>query len=56
MNPSVPAAPNRPCAVDDQPGGELAATTEYNAGLRNAKPVSTRRISGTARTGSERDV
>ena len=27
MNPSVPAAPNRPWAVDDRPGGELAATT-----------------------------
>ena len=27
MNPSVPAAPNSPCAVDDRPGGVFAATT-----------------------------
>ena len=27
MNPTVPAAPNRPCAVDDRPAGEFAATT-----------------------------
>jgi aerobic-type carbon monoxide dehydrogenase small subunit (CoxS/CutS family) len=25
--PTVPAAPNRPCAVDERPTGELAATT-----------------------------
>ena len=28
MKPTVPAAPNMPCAVDDRPGGLLAATTE----------------------------
>jgi hypothetical protein len=27
MKPNVPAAPNRPWAVDDRPGGECAATT-----------------------------
>ena len=56
MNPSVPAAPNRPCVVDDRPGGEFAATTAYRAGLRNANPVASMRISGTARTGSDRNV
>ena len=32
MKPSVPAAPNRPCAVEDRPAGEFAATTAYRAG------------------------
>ena len=52
MNPTVPAAPKRPCAVDDRPVGEFAATTAYSAGLSIAKPVASIRMSGTARSGS----
>ena len=52
MNPTVPAAPNRPCAVDDLPAGLFAATTEYNAGFSIANPVASRRMSGTASNGS----
>ena len=52
MKPTVPAAPKMPCAVDDRPGGELAATTAYRAGLSIANPVASMRISGTAQVGS----
>ena len=49
MNPTVPAAPNRPWAVDVRPTGEFAATTAYSAGLSIAKPVASMAMSGTAR-------
>ena len=56
MKPSVPAAPNSPWAVDDRPGGEFAATIAYSAGFRNANPVASIMISGTAisRNGDQR--
>ena len=53
MKPTVPAAPKMPCAVDDRPTGELAATTAYRAGLSIANPVASMRIIGTARSGSD---
>ena len=52
MNPTVPAAPNRPWAVDDRPTGEFAATTAYSAGLSIANPVASMAMSGTAMSGS----
>ena len=37
MVPLVPAAPNRPCAVELRPGGAARATSMYSAGDENAE-------------------
>ena len=50
MNPTVPAAPKRPCAVDDRSTGLPPATTANRAGNRIANPVDSRRMSGIARS------